>query len=178
MCERVGGRDDIKLKKIVCMVFVVSAVFSTIFAGCSPVKMKEPEIFVIELIIVRSFHAPINISIVGRKGESTADLRAEIGGGDWGAVERVIELDIAKENFLELYERVFALNFDEVFASDWEYGGIDGSTWELRAGLGGSISLRLWSPTYETKERGLSEFVSICESLLTLSGINITEEEL
>jgi hypothetical protein len=169
-----------KRKKAVYILFVVSAVFSIIFAGCSPSKIKEPEMFVIELLMARSFHAPIKISIVG--GESTADLKAEIysgvGGGEWGAVERVIELDIDKETFLELYERVFALNFDEVFAADWEHGGVDGSSWELRAGLGGSISLRLWSPTSETKERGLGEFVSICESLLALSGINIPEEEL
>ena len=86
-----------KCKKIECMLSVVSVVFSIIFAGCSPAKTKEPELFVIEFTLTRAFHPPIKVSVINRVEESTADLKVEIYSSvnafDRGEVERIIKAE-------------------------------------------------------------------------------------
>ena len=155
-----------------------------LFAGLSRAELEEPQYFKIEFTIVRTFDAPVRVSIVGKKREPKAQIKAEIysgkGGYEWGEVESVIEKDITKKTFLELYERASKLNFDQIFKSA-DLVGLDGSTWILKIDKGGStISLSIWSPTYKDtiRERNLVDFVAFGKHLLALSEINISENEL
>jgi len=54
--------------------------------------------------------------------------------------------------------------------------GLDGYTCKIEYGAKGkNKSYRFWSPTSDTKKRGLTEFVNLCEQILEISGLKKKE---
>jgi len=54
--------------------------------------------------------------------------------------------------------------------------GNDGSIVTLNVGIGANkISYSIWSPTNNTKERNLEQFLSICKEILSLSKRNVKD---
>jgi len=167
------------------LVFVPALVlFFLAAASCTKVDQPgEDTSGGLEFEISRTFHAPIRFSFFAGSHRPLAHLRAEIyagkGGYAWGEIERVVERDISKQAFRELYRKAQGLNFKRILDADQPIG-MDGSNWTMKLEKGGcTIVLNIWSPTTfdEGGERGLEDFVAIGKRLLDLAEIEIPEDE-
>ncbi len=71
-----------------------------------------------------------------------------------------------------LFQAAFDSNFkDETF-------GVDGSTWCLEANKVNYLKACFWTPTYNTKARGIEEFVALGTGLWNLAKIDASNGEL
>jgi len=74
------------------------------------------------------------------------------------------------------FDRLFelALGLDSRFIGrDLEPNGNDGNTCIIQFGGGmTSVRFKVWSPDYDTKERGLDPFYELCKEFLKLGGLD------
>ncbi len=161
---------------------IIAMIFLSFYTLPLRAEINEPAICKIDFEIVRTFHAPIKISIKSLKRDETASLQAEIysgkGGYGWGEIERTVEKKIDKKTFIKIYKKVLGLRFDRVLNSEHS-DGVDGSRWSVKVDRYGTyVSLSAWTPTDDTKKRGLGRFVAFGKLLLDLAEIKIPKKEI
>lgn len=80
---------------------------------------------------------------------------------------------ISKETFEKLLQALSELNFSFMHPK-FETTGMDGTDWVLRFGnFQNNSRIEIWSPDYQTEERGLKGFVSVCDQIFELAGPEI-----
>ena len=91
---------------------------------------------------------------------------------NYSKIENSITIDL--KTFEKLTDETVSLdkiNIDKAYLD-----GNDGSTWEIKFGSKGkNKSYRFWTPDYNVKERGLSNFVTLCEQIVEVSKLNKEE---
>jgi hypothetical protein len=79
--------------------------------------------------------------------------------------------EISKEVFQSLIGAVIKISCTDM-AANMGNAGLDGTTCEIYYGdWASSISYKIWSPTNETKERKLTEFLGACNLILRTAGL-------
>ena len=69
-----------------------------------------------------------------------------------------------------------AASLDKINIDKAYLNGKDGSTWEIKFGSKGkNKSYRFWAPHYNIKERGLLNFVTLCEQIAEVSALKKEE---
>jgi len=75
------------------------------------------------------------------------------------------------EKLAEATQSFEKINMDKAHAI-----GNDGSTWKIEFGSKGkNKSYSFWSPNSDSKKRGLTEFVNLCEQIVVISNLNKEE---
>lgn len=67
-------------------------------------------------------------------------------------------------------------SLDKIDMDKAQINGLDGSTWKIEFGSKGkNKSYRFWSPTSQTKERGLDRFIELSEQIMEISKLKKEE---
>jgi hypothetical protein len=77
---------------------------------------------------------------------------------------------------VEVFNRLFgqAMDLDATFiGKSLDPNGADGTTFTIKFGGGmSSVTYKVWTPDYDTDERGLAPFLDLCKKFLELGGLD------
>ena len=144
-----------------------------------PKTIEEGKYHEISLSIDGSFTEKLLISISYWNPQNPAKIEVITfpkGNDKHGRV--IAKRNIDKEVFSELYNQAFNMDLKKIQGKSGARG-LDGSTWTLKLiKVNSVLSLSIWGPTYGTKDRGLNDFLNYCKKLISLSEVQIPENEL
>lgn len=85
---------------------------------------------------------------------------------EYSKIDKIIKIDnLTFEKIIRKIKLLDHINIDKAYKI-----GNDGSTWKIEYGSKGkNKSYTFWSPTSQTKERGLDNFVQLSEQILDIS---------
>ncbi|QOG03279.1 hypothetical protein [Flavobacterium sp. MDT1-60] len=145
------------------------------------IAQTSPKIDEIEFTYTNSRRIPynevkINISRMSTSNRAIIFIESRPGDYDpqwnYSKIKKSITIDLKTFNKLVIQ----AVSLDRINIGKAFLDGKDGSTWEIKFGSKGkNKSYRFWSPNYNIKERGLSNFVTLCEKIIDISELKKEE---
>ena len=90
---------------------------------------------------------------------------------------RAYSFNISESDFEKVVASIRQINctdvFNRIIAGD---GGTDGTSCAISFGnYQSTMSYKIWSPTYNAKERNLTDYVAACKVILTTAKLNPKE---
>jgi len=163
----------VKLKSILLFVTITFC-----FSNC---QKKQSKIDNIEFTFVSGLRIPYNtvniaISKTHDNKSAFAFIHSEPSSNNpkwaYSKIDTIVDIDIKSfEKLAEAAKTLENINPDKAYIQ-----GLDGSTWKIDFGSKGkNKSYKFWSPTSDTKKRGLSEFVNLSEQILENVKLNRKE---
>lgn len=147
--------------------------------NCKKPIQETEKIDIIEFSYHSGLRIPYNEVIINMerdKEKAIVQVRSKPLNDDakwkYSKIDTIIFIDI--RTFNKLAKCVISLDkidIDKAFTL-----GFDGYSCKIEYGeKGKNKSYSFWSPTSETKKRGLTEFVNLCEQILEISGLKKKE---
>ena len=118
----------------------------------------------------------VSIELIKRQTETVVKVYLVPGNNEkqWKASKLDTTFTIKKSLFTEISNEVSALN--KIDLTRAFIGGKDGTECVIEFGtFGSTIAYKFWSPDYETAQRGLSDFLSLCKRMIVVGGLNPKE---
>lgn len=161
---------------------ILFILISLTFLSCQKKEPKiESKIDEIEFIYLNSLRIPynevkINISRMPNNDSALVFIQSRPSNNDpqwsYSKIENFTTIDL--KTFKKLAD--VAISLDKIDIDKAYLNGNDGSTWEIQFGSKGkNKSYRFWAPGSNTPQRGLSEFVNLCEQIVKVSKLKKEE---
>lgn len=118
----------------------------------------------------------VTIEIIKRQSEIVVKVKSTPMNSDkqWEKTKIDTTFTIDKKKFIELANDMLILN--KIDLNKALTGGLDGTECTIEFGqYKSTVAYKFWSPDYDTKQRGLSDFLSLCKKLIEVGGLNPKE---
>ena len=87
-------------------------------------------------------------------------------------VDTIFSID--SEKFIELANDMLILS--KIDLNKAMTGGLDGTECTIEFGqYGSTVAYKFWTPDYNTKQRGLTDFLILCKKLIEVGGLKSNE---
>ena len=159
-----------------------SIVIVLLILSCQKQDSKlEPKVDEIKFSYESGLRIPYNVVKINISRMSTGDsavvfIESRPANNDpqweYSKIEKFVIIDFKTFNkFAEIATSLDKIEIEKAYRQ-----GYDGSTWEIQFGSKGkNKSYSFWSPKSNSKERGLSKFVALCEEIVEVSKLNKKE---
>jgi len=158
--------------------FLIAIIFS-FFSNCKKPKQEAEKIDNIEFSYYSGLRIPYNevvINMERNNDKAIVIVHSKPLNDDpkwkYSKIDTVLFIDVSAFN--KLAKALISL--DKIDVDKAHSIGLDGYTCEIEYGAKGkNKSYRFWSPTSDTKKRGLTEFANLCEQILDISKLKKQE---
>ncbi|PTT05300.1 hypothetical protein DBR27_08900 [Flavobacterium sp. HMWF030] len=162
--------------------YILFTLISLTLISCQKKEPKiESKIDELEFIYLNSLRIPynevkINISRMPNNDSALVFIKSRPANNNpqwsYSKIEDFTIIDL--KTFKKLTD--VAISLDKIDIDKAYLDGNDGSTWEIQFGSKGkNKNYRFWAPNSNTQQRGLSEFVNLCEQIVEVSKLKKEE---
>jgi hypothetical protein len=118
----------------------------------------------------------VSVEIIKRQMEVMVQVKSTPMNDDKGWKSTIVDTSftIDKTKFIELANKV--VGFNKIDLTKAMAGGLDGTECTIEFGtFGSTVAYKFWSPDYDTNKRDLSDFLSLCKTLIETGGFEPKE---